>query len=121
MQSLVVLALFWVLRRPVLPGWSATDARDLLAFGGSLAASGLLTLVVLNVDYLLVAHRLGTADVGVYSMAFRIAYMPYLLIAMVVGARSSRTCAGCAVPPSGRRSPTPRSGCTCSSSRSTPG
>lgn len=84
-QSLVVLALFWLLRRPVLPGWSASDARDLLAFGGSLAASGLLTLVVLNVDYLLVAHRLGTADVGVYSMAFRIAYMPYLLIAMVVG------------------------------------
>ncbi|MEV5000387.1 oligosaccharide flippase family protein [Nocardioides sp. LML1-1-1.1] len=84
-QAVVVLALFWVLRRPVLPGWSGPDARDLLAFGGSLAASGLLTLVVLNVDYLLVAHRLGTADVGVYSMAFRIAYMPYLLIAMVVG------------------------------------
>lgn len=84
-QALVVLGVFWVLRPPVLPGWSAADARALLAFGGSLSVSGLLTLAVLNVDYLLVAHRLGVADVGVYSMAFRIAYMPYLLIAMVVG------------------------------------
>lgn len=84
-QGVVVLAAFWLVRRPVLPGWSATDARALLSFGGSLAACGLLTLVVLNVDYLLVAHHLGTTDVGVYAMAFRIAYMPYLLVAVVIG------------------------------------
>lgn len=84
-QAIVVLALFWWLRGPVLPGWSRTDVRALLSFGGSLAGSSLLTLLVLNVDYVLIAHRLGAHDIGVYSMAFRLAYMPYLLIAMVIG------------------------------------
>ena len=84
-QAVVVLALYWWLRGPVLPGWSRADVRSLLAFGGSLAGSSLLTLLVLNVDYVLIAHRLGAHDIGVYSMAFRLAYMPYLLIAMVIG------------------------------------
>lgn len=84
-QALLVLVLFWTLRRPVLPGWSGHDARALLAFGGGWAGSSLLTLLILNLDFVLVAHRLGAEDVGIYSMAFRLAYMPYLLIAMVIG------------------------------------
>jgi O-antigen/teichoic acid export membrane protein/O-antigen ligase len=84
-QAVLVLVLFWALRRPVLPGWSRADVRALLAFGGGWAGSSLLTLLILNLDFLLVAHRLGVHDVGTYSMAFRLAYMPYLLIAMVIG------------------------------------
>lgn len=84
-QAVLVLALFWLLRGPVVPGWSGTDVRALLAFGGGWAGSTVLTLLVLNVDFVLVAHRLGADDVGTYSMAFRLAYMPYLLIAMVIG------------------------------------
>lgn len=84
-QAVLILVLFWLLRRPVLPGWSGTDARALLAFGGSLAGSSVLTIVVLNVDYILIANRLGAHEMGVYSMAFRLAYLPYLLIAMVIG------------------------------------
>lgn len=84
-QAFLVLALFWLLRGPVVPGWSRADARALVAFGGGWAGSTLLTLLILNVDFVVVAHRLGADDVGAYSMAFRIAYMPYLLIAMVVG------------------------------------
>ncbi|TQK71242.1 oligosaccharide flippase family protein [Nocardioides sp. SLBN-35] len=84
-QAVLVLVLFWVLRRPVLPGWSRADVRSLLAFGGGWAGSGLLTLLILNLDFVLVANRLGAHDVGTYSMAFRLAYMPYLLIAMVIG------------------------------------
>ncbi|WP_418059586.1 oligosaccharide flippase family protein [Pimelobacter simplex] len=81
----VTLVGFWVVRPPVRPGWVRPDAAALLTYGRSLAAGSLLTLLVLNVDYVLVAHHLGSADVGVYSIAFRLAYMPYLLVAMVIG------------------------------------
>ncbi len=84
-QALVSLLLVWRLRPLVRLGWSRRDAATLLSYGVSLAGSGLLALLVLNVDYLLIANRLGVHDVGVYSMAFRIAYLPYLLIAMVIG------------------------------------
>lgn len=81
----VTLVVFWAVRPPVRPGWARPDAVALLAFGRSLAAGSVLSLLVLNVDYLLVAHRLGSADVGTYSIAFRLAFMPYLLIALVIG------------------------------------
>lgn len=84
-QAVVVLALFWLLRAPVRPGWSGADASGLVSYGAGIAGSGLLTLAMLNVDYVMVANRLGAEQVGIYSMAFRIAYMPYLLIAMVIG------------------------------------
>lgn len=84
-QALVVLLLLWWLRPVVRLGWSRPDATSLISYGLSLSGGGLLTLVMLNADYVLIANRLGASDVGIYSMAFRIAYMPYLLIAMVIG------------------------------------
>ena len=84
-QAVVVLLLYWCLRPPVRIGWSPSDAAALVSYGAGLAGSGLLTLVVLNVGYVFIAHRLGVHEVGIYSMAFRLAYMPYLLIAMVIG------------------------------------
>lgn len=84
-QVVVVLLLFWSVRRPVRPGWSRHDASVLVSFGGSLAGGSVLSLLMLNVDYVLIANRLGAHDVGVYSMAFRLAYMPYILIATVIG------------------------------------
>ncbi|MCR1782003.1 O-antigen ligase family protein [Nocardioides carbamazepini] len=84
-QAVVALALLWTLRPPVRPGWSARDAATLLSYGSGLAGGALLSLVMLNVDYALVAHRLGADDLGAYSMAFRIAFMPYLLVAVVIG------------------------------------
>lgn len=84
-QAVVVLLLFWLLRAPVRPGWSGADASGLVTYGAGIAGSGLLTLAMLNVDYVMVANRLGAEQVGIYSMAFRVAYMPYLLIAMVIG------------------------------------
>ncbi|MDQ6525669.1 oligosaccharide flippase family protein [Nocardioides sp. LHD-245] len=84
-QAVVALVLLWILRPPVRPGWSARDAATLLSYGGGLAGGALLSLVMLNLDYALVAHRLGTDDLGAYSMAFRVAFMPYLLVAVVIG------------------------------------
>ncbi len=84
-QAVVVLLLYWWMHPPVRMGWSGSDAGVLMSYGAGIAGSGLVTLVVLNVGHVFVANRLGVHEVGIYSMAFRIAYMPYLLIAMVIG------------------------------------
>lgn len=85
LQAAVMLILNWWMRPPVRPGWRRDDVAGLLSYGGHLAGASLLTLLMLNIDYLVVAHQLGATAVGVYSMAFRLAYMPYLLLGMVIG------------------------------------
>lgn len=93
LQAALVMVLCWQMRPVVLPGWRSDDFTGLLAYGGGLAGGNMLTLLMLNVDYLIVAHQLGATDVGVYSMAFRLAYTPYLLIGMViVGAAFAHLC-----------------------------
>lgn len=85
LQAVLTMLGYWRMRPPVRPGWIRADITALLSYGGHLAGGSILTLLILNVDYLVVAHRLGATEVGVYSMAFRLAYMPYLLLGMVIG------------------------------------
>jgi O-antigen/teichoic acid export membrane protein len=66
-----------------LPGWSSDLARQLLHYGGYLSAANLVNLGLLNVDYIIVGHVLGPTALGYYSLAYRIAFMPYLSIAFV--------------------------------------
>lgn len=82
-QGVLTLLLTWVVHPPVLPGWSADDARGLLAYGLPYSGASLLELVQLNVDYLLVSRVLGSVALGHYSLGFRIAYMPHLMIVVV--------------------------------------
>lgn len=84
-QSAVAMLLCWAMRPPVRPGWRFAHVRALVAYGGHLAGANLVQLLMLNVDYLLVAHVLGAGPLGQYSLAFRLAYMPHLLVAVVVG------------------------------------
>jgi O-antigen/teichoic acid export membrane protein len=65
------------------PGWNRGLARQLLNYGGFLSAADLLNLGLLNVDYVIVGHVLGPVQLGLYSLAYRICYMPYLSIAVV--------------------------------------
>lgn len=67
-----------------LPGWSSDMARLLLKYGGYLGAADVINLALLNVDYILVGHVLGPSALGLYSLAYRICFMPYLSISMVV-------------------------------------
>ena len=83
-QGVLTLLLSWCVHRPVRPGWHREDARGLLAYGGPLAGGNLLQLVQLNVDYLIVSVMLGAAALGQYSLAFRLAFMPYLMIAVII-------------------------------------
>jgi len=83
-QGVLTLALSWCVHRPVLPGWNREDARGLLAYGGPFAGANLLELVQLNVDYVIVSTVLGAAALGQYSLGFRLAFMPYLMIVFVI-------------------------------------
>lgn len=65
------------------PGWSPAVARQLLDYGGYLSAANLVNLGLLNVDYIIVGHVLGPAELGLYSLAYRICFMPYLSVAVV--------------------------------------
>jgi O-antigen/teichoic acid export membrane protein len=67
-----------------LPGWNSKLAREILRYGGFLSAADLVNLGLLNVDYIIVGHVLGPTALGYYSLAYRIAFMPYLSIAVVV-------------------------------------
>ena len=66
-----------------LPGWDPVLARQLLNYGGYLTAANLINLGLLNVDYIIVGHVLGPVALGLYSLAYRICYMPYLAISVV--------------------------------------
>ena len=82
-QATLTMLLNWVVHPPIRPGWNTEDARGLISYGGPYAGSGLLELVQLNVDYLIVARILGAAALGQYSLAYRLAFMPYLMIVLV--------------------------------------
>jgi PST family polysaccharide transporter len=66
-----------------LPGWNSAMARRLLRYGGYLSGADVLNLGLLNVDYIIVGHVLGPVALGVYSLAYRICFLPYLSIGMV--------------------------------------
>lgn len=83
-QAVLTMLLAWVVHPPVLPGWNLEDARGLLSYGGPYAGANLLELVQLNLDYLIVSWVLGAEALGLYSLAFRLAFMPYLMIVVVI-------------------------------------
>ncbi|HEU5008791.1 MAG TPA: oligosaccharide flippase family protein [Jatrophihabitantaceae bacterium] len=83
-QGVVAALLSWVVRRPVRPGWRWQDVRGLIGYGGHLAGGSFAQLMLLNVDYIIVAHALGATRLGEYSLAFRIAYLPFYNIAAVI-------------------------------------
>jgi O-antigen/teichoic acid export membrane protein len=83
-QGVLSMVLAWTVRPPVRPGWSRADARGLLRYGGHLTAGNLLQLVLLNADYLMVARVLGEGPLAQYSLAYRLAYLPYLNIVFVI-------------------------------------
>jgi O-antigen/teichoic acid export membrane protein len=84
-QGLLTLALAWVVGGGViLPGFRISDLRRLLSYGRHLTMADLLQLALLNIDYILVARVLGQTQLGQYSLAFRLAYLPYLNVAVVI-------------------------------------
>lgn len=83
-QAVLMMVLAWAVHPPVLPGWDRDHARALVSFGVPFSGAHLLEVVQLNLDYLLVARVLGAVALGHYSLSYRIANIPYLMVAVVV-------------------------------------
>lgn len=63
------------------PGWRREHVRELLGFGLPLAGASLLLFLMLNVDYLVVGHLLGSAALGLYLLAFNLCSWPITVFA----------------------------------------
>jgi lipopolysaccharide exporter len=72
--------------RPDLRWWRIRwgDVRPLLAFGAPTAANGLLSTVILNVDYIIVSRALGATALGFYLLAFRLPEMVIVSVFQVL-------------------------------------
>lgn len=79
----VVLVYLLAPCRP-LPGWNPVHARSLLRTGVPLAATSLVYLATLNVDYVVVSRMLGTEALGFYVLAFNLSSWPSSLLSLSV-------------------------------------
>lgn len=65
-------------------GWRQDVVGELLAFGLPLAAASLLVFGMLNVDYVIVGHELGSTQLGFYLLAFNLSSWPVTLFSAPV-------------------------------------
>ncbi len=83
--TVVMTVLYWLVgrTRPRL-AFDGTVARELLRFGIPVTAVTLLAYAIYNVDYLAVGTRLGTTELGLYTLAYRIPEVVVLNLCVVV-------------------------------------
>lgn len=77
----------------VRPRWDRPAAKEALRWTAVVGPGAVVATLLINVDYLTIGHVLGPSAVGVYSLAFRIAWMPYILVAVVLGGVMFPVCA----------------------------
>ncbi len=81
----VMTPLYWVVsrQRPVL-ALNRETGGELLRFGIPVTAVTLLAYAIYNVDYLAIGSRLGTDELGLYTLAYRIPELLVLNLCIVV-------------------------------------
>lgn len=77
----------------VRPRWDRAAAQEALRWTSVVGPGAVVATLLINADYLTIGHVLGPSAVGVYSLAFRIAWMPYILVAVVLGGVMFPVCA----------------------------
>ncbi|WP_372666006.1 oligosaccharide flippase family protein [Amycolatopsis kentuckyensis] len=75
-----------LVRGGVRPCWDAGAAAEALRWVAVVGPAAVVGALLVNLDYLAVGHELGPAAVGVYSVAYRLAWVPYIMVAVVLGA-----------------------------------
>ncbi|MFD4675667.1 oligosaccharide flippase family protein [Lentzea sp. NPDC058450] len=92
--ALVIGLLCTAVAQPVLaavagarirPTWDEEAAKEAAKWLAVVGPGALIAVMLINVDYLALGHVLGPEAVGGYSLAFRIAWVPYIMIAVVLG------------------------------------
>ncbi|MFC3890524.1 oligosaccharide flippase family protein [Lentzea rhizosphaerae] len=69
----------------IRPTWDRRAAKEAASWIAVVGPGALIAVMLINVDYLALGHVLGPEAVGGYSLAFRIAWVPYIMIAVVLG------------------------------------
>lgn len=67
-----------------LPGYDRAAGRELMAFGLPLAGTSLLTILITNVDFMVVGRLLGPSDLAYYNLAFNISGWPVSIFSAVL-------------------------------------
>jgi PST family polysaccharide transporter len=75
------------------PRWDRAAAREAAGWIAVVGPGAVVAILLVNVDYLAIGHVLGPAAVGVYSLAFRVAWVPYVMVAIVLAAVMFPVCA----------------------------
>ncbi|HET6714097.1 MAG TPA: oligosaccharide flippase family protein [Actinomycetota bacterium] len=68
----------------IRPRWHPSTVARLWPYARGATVASILDIVLLNVDYALVARLLGATALGFYSLGFRIAIIPFYVVTMVV-------------------------------------
>jgi O-antigen/teichoic acid export membrane protein len=66
--------------------WDRRAALEALRWARIVGPAALIGVAVLNIDYIVVSRVLGEAATGTYSLAYRIAFIPYIVVAITLGA-----------------------------------
>ncbi len=92
--ALVIGLLCTAVAQPVLavvagarirPTWDRDSAAEAVRWMAVVGPGALIAVLLINVDYLAIGHVLGPEALGGYSLAFRIAWVPYIMVAVVLG------------------------------------
>lgn len=66
--------------------WDPAVAGEAIGWIKVAGPAAVVSYVLINIDYPIISRILGPEAVGVYSLAFRIAWVPYIMVAVVLGA-----------------------------------
>jgi O-antigen/teichoic acid export membrane protein len=75
-------------RVPIRYGFDRQMAKELIRISAPYSLAALVSAALLNVDYLVIGHRLGTVAVGIYLIAFNVSSWPTTLVGQAVRAVS---------------------------------
>jgi O-antigen/teichoic acid export membrane protein len=65
-------------------GWNRLLAAEVFSYASKMSGGALPQVIVLNIDYIIIGRVLGPGPLGLYSLAFRLCYLPYLAVTIVI-------------------------------------
>ncbi|UJA19986.1 lipopolysaccharide biosynthesis protein [Thermoleophilia bacterium SCSIO 60948] len=81
----LVIAIWVVVEWRPRPRFSGDMLRGMIGFGGAITGLNLTAAVISNVDYMFIGKLLGSAALGLYTLAFRLPELIVLNISNVAG------------------------------------
>lgn len=81
---ITTLLIWWFAPTRPRPAWNSAHARKLVRYGLPPAATSMVLLAILNVDYVVASRVLGVTALGFYVLAFNVASWPWTLLSMSI-------------------------------------